>query len=135
MNAIADSNIFIAAWHKADDKSNSAIEILNQFKEGKIKTLFITNYVVVETVNFILRKAGYEHAFKAYIYLTQTDGIRIFYVDKIMDSEIKNLFMKYKSLSITDCSLIALSREISIKSVYSFDKGLDKAKEITRLDA
>ncbi len=134
MNIIADSNIFIAAWHKRDTNNELAIQILNQFENREIRTICVANYVIVEVVNFLLKKIPFELVLEAYEYLTQTEGIEIIYVDKIMEYEIKNLFLKYKTLTLTDCSLIALAKELSIKYIYSFDNGFDKAKEITRLE-
>ncbi len=132
MNAIFDSNIFIAAWHKGDGRRQDAVEILKKFISEEIKTIYITNYVLVEVVNFLLRKLRSEEVIEAYAYLTQTDRIKLIYVDNIMENEIKDLFFQYKELSLTDCSLLVLSKEFSIKNIYSFDGGFDKVKEVIR---
>lgn len=54
-----DSVVWIGAklerdqWH-ADSKS-----ILQKFLNQEIKTAYVTDYVVLESVNFILRKTGF----------------------------------------------------------------------------
>ena len=134
MNAIFDSNIFIAIWHRGDSKKDAAIKILDTFKSEGIKNVYITNYVLVEVINFLLKKMNFEDLMQVYDYLTTTDRIKIIQVDKIMETGIHSLFLQYKSLSLTDCSLAALAKELSIRNIYSFDSGFDKVKGIIRLE-
>ena len=135
MRAILDSGIFIATQYKDDFYSERAMSILKGFKEGKISEIYINNYVLLEVVNFLLRKAFFDRANKAYEFLTKTDNIKLVYVDEVMDGRIKELFEKYKDLSLTDCSLIVLSENYKIKNLFSFDSGFDKVKNIIRKDA
>lgn len=135
MKAIIDSGVFIGSWHKGDSWSDRAGEIIRNFTEGTIDFVFITNYVVVEVINFLLKKVNFEETLKAYDYLTKTDRIKVVYVDDLMDEEIKSLFLKYKSLTLTDCSLIALAKLTSVRNLYSFDKGFDRAREVVRLES
>ena len=74
MKAIIDSGVFIGSWHKGDSLSDKAGEIIKSFTEGIIDTIFITNYVVVEIINFLLKKVNFEEMLRAYDYLTKTDG-------------------------------------------------------------
>ena len=135
MRAILDSGIFIATQYKDDFYSERAMSILKGFKEGKISEIYINNYVLLEVVNFLLRKAFFDRANKAYEFLTKTDNIKLVYVDEVMDGGIKELFEKYKDLSLTDCSLIVLGENYKIKNLFSFDSGFDKVKGIIRKEA
>jgi predicted nucleic acid-binding protein len=132
MNAIIDANVFIAAWHKRDQYADQGIHIVKKLVTSKIKYAFLTNYVLAEIVNYIQKKESFVLAEEIYVYLTQTDKIHIIYVDEMMENSIKQLFRKYKTLSLTDCSLIVLAEEQNIKTIYSFDKGFDKVKSIER---
>ena len=132
MNAIFDSNIFIGALHARDEHSKKSIELLQKFNAGTIRKIIITNYVLLETVNFLLRKATPQVAREAHIFLTQTDRITIIHVDRLMSARINILFEKY-SLSLTDCSLIALAELEKLQAIHSFDKDFDKVKEVKRL--
>lgn len=133
MNALVDSNIFIAAWHKHDQHKPQATEILRRFGEGDPQFLYTTNYVLLEVVNFLLRKTDFNNALEAYDYITRSDRIKIVYIDRVMESQLKNLFLKYEC-ALTDCSLIMLSEMLHVKTMFSFDSGFDRVKNITRHD-
>ncbi len=134
-DALVDSNMLIAIWDKSDSLKTNAEGILKKFSENEIRFFFITNYVLVEVISFLIKKLRFELVLEAYNYLVRNERVKIAYVDPLMDEEIRNLFFKYKSLTLTDCSLIALSRLTAIKTLYSFDKGFDKVKEIIRLES
>ncbi|MEK6808422.1 MAG: hypothetical protein AABY14_01920 [Nanoarchaeota archaeon] len=61
-SAIFDSGIFIGVKHRFDQWHDKSLSILNAFADGKIKEIFISNYVILETVNFLLRKTNYSTA-------------------------------------------------------------------------
>ena len=129
--AIFDSGIFIGSKYPRDQYHKESIKILENFIDGKIKKIYITNHVLAESVNFLLTKAGFQIANGALDYLTGTDGIEIVEAGDL--NKIKNIFKKYGNLSITDCSLIALSEKLKIKEIFSFDKHFDSVKGIVRL--
>lgn len=128
--AIFDSGIFIGAKLEGDQYNLQASEILESFMHDNISRVFITPYVVAECVNFILKKSVFQKANEALIYLTETDNIEII---KIELDNIKSIFQKYKTLSLTDCSLVALSEKLKIRKIFSFDGHFDLVKGITRL--
>ena len=135
MKAVIDSNIFIAAWHKRDQYNEKSIEILKKIATGEIHDVFITNYVVIEVVSFLMRKASFSAAQQALDYLTKTDRIHVIYVDKIFSQFLEELFIQYKVLTLTDCSLVAIAQQQNIKQIYSFDEGLDRVKGIQRMES
>lgn len=47
MITLFDSNIFIAALHSKDQNNDKAIEFLKNFENGKIKTIYITNLILL----------------------------------------------------------------------------------------
>lgn len=129
--AIFDSGVFIGSKHSRDQYNKESIKILENLKDGKIGKVYTTRYALAETVNFLLIKAGFQIANAALDYLTGTDNIEII---EIEDFEgIKEIFKKYQNLSITDCSLVALSEKLKIKEIFSFDKHFDSIKELRRL--
>lgn len=130
--ALFDSNIFIAAWHKRDEHNEHCVALLQKIAQGEIQQVYITNYVLVEVTNFLIKKVPFELALQAYEYLTKTDRIKIVYVDKIMEYEIRTIFSQYKTLTLTDSSLVALAQELGIKEIYSLDSGFDKVKGVVR---
>ena len=133
-HAVFDSLIWIGAKWEEDQYKKHAMKIIESFLQEDIKKIFITDYILVETINFLLRKAGFRFAHDVSNSIINSARIEIVYVDELMLDDIKKLFVKYKDLSITDCSIIALMLEKGIQYLFSFDAGFDKVKEIIRLE-
>jgi len=129
--AIVDSGVFIGSKYPRDQYHEESIKILENFVDGKIKRIYITDYVLSETVSFLLGKAGFQIAEGALDYLTGTENIEIVRLEDV--TVIKSFFKRYKKLSITDCSLVALAEKLKIKEIFSFDKHFDSVKGITRM--
>ena len=129
--AIVDSGIFIGAKYPKDQYYTPSIEFLRKFMNGDIKKIYITDYVLTETVSFLLSKAGFQVADGAFDYLTKTENIEIIKIEDF--DKIKSIFKKYKMISITDSSLVALSEKLKVKEIFSFDKNFDSVKGIVRL--
>ena len=70
-----------------------------------------------------------------YDLLLNTENIEIVYIDNSYTKSIKELFNRYKNLSITDCSIIVLAEKFKIKEIFSFDKNFDSVKGIKRLES
>jgi len=132
--AIVDSGVWIASKTEGEEGDKARI-ILETFSNGEINTIYITNYILLETVNFLLRKKHFKIALGVYDYLTKTDRIKLIHIDESMSMIIRDLFEKYESLSITDCSMVALAEDFGIKTVFSFDSDLDRVKKIIRKDS
>ncbi len=132
--AIVDSGIWIASKTEGSEYKK-AESILKAFSNSNINKIYITNYILIESVNFLLRKRHFDIALEIYDYLTSTDRINIIYIDENMSIRIKELFKKYKSLSLTDCSMIVTAEDYDIKYIFSFDSDFEKIKNIIRKDS
>lgn len=130
--AIIDSGVWIAAKHASDKYYGNAAEIIKALDDNRILYAFITDYVVLETANFLLRKTSFETALEAIRMLTESERIKVRYVDELMHFRIMQLFQKYKELSVADCSLIALAEEQGISQIFSFDTAFDRVSGIER---
>src|SRR3989344_573806 len=94
-DAIVDSGIWIAS--KIEGTENKKAEsILKAFSDSNIARIYITNYVLLESVNFLLRKKHFDITLEIYDYLINTNRITIIYVDENMSVRIRELFEKYK---------------------------------------
>jgi len=131
--AIFDSGVLIGSQDAKDQYAVQASEILKYFKNKTVLRIYITDYVLVETVNFLLKRSGFEKARIMLDFLLNTEDIEIIYTDNASMERIKELFNKYKNLSITDCSLVVLAEKFKIKEIFSFDKNFDSVKGIKRL--
>lgn len=54
--------MWIGAKLKNDQWHQKSVEIINKFINKEIKSVYITDYIVLEAVNFILRKGGFDAA-------------------------------------------------------------------------
>lgn len=130
-HAIIDAPVWIGAHWDRDQWRLPSKEILDAFCEGKIRTVHVTDYVIVETINFLLRKGNSEVVQEALgVFLSAR--VRIRYVDELFFARICEIFSKYPALSLTDCSLIALAEELQLKTIFSFDTGFDRVSGLVR---
>ena len=130
--SVIDSPVWIGAKSEKDQYRLKCLEILTHFNNGNIKNVYITDYILLETINFLLRKENFEEANQALFNFLQSDRVEIVFVDEVMLEDMKEIFKKYKNLSLTDCSIISSMREKNIKYLFSFDSGFDKVKGIIR---
>lgn len=126
--------MWIGAKLKNDQWHQKSVEIINKFINKEIKSVYITDYVVLETVNFILRKGGFDAAQETLKIFENHERIEIINVDEITFARASSIFKEYPRLSITDSSIVAEMEELGIKHIYSFDKGFDKIDWIVRLE-
>ena len=133
--AIIDSLVWIGAFSERDQYREASKAIFNLFRSGEIKKVYITDYILIETVNFLLRKEGFDTALLIFNLLLKSKNIEIVYVDNLSLDDLYKTFNTYKNLSLTDCSIIALMKEKNIKYLFSFDSGFDKVKDIIRKDS
>jgi len=102
MKIIIDSNILIALKVKDERLNNKSKNIIKAFLEGKIKEIHITDYVLVETVNFLLKKTNFEATMEIYELLMKKANIT--YVNEVMLEKIDELFLNKLSEIIESCT-------------------------------
>lgn len=129
-----DSVVWIGAKLKNDQWNQKSVHIVKKFVDKKIKKAYITDYILLETVNFLLRKGGYDAAVETLKIFENHERIEIINIDEITFSRASALFKDYPGLSITDASTIAVMEELEIEQLYSFDKDFDRIDWIVRLE-
>ena len=132
--AIIDSGVWIGARYKNDQYREKSFAIVDAFLNNRIKEVHLTDYVLVETINFLLRKEGHEAASDALDSFFESELVIIRYVNRMMIARIGELLRRYKGLSLTDCSLLVLAEEEGIREICSFDTAFDKVKGVRRID-
>jgi predicted nucleic acid-binding protein len=120
-NAIlVDTSAYYALKDKDDVYHNDAF----QFVKTNTSPLATTNLIVIETLNLVKQRLGYQHAVE--IGKKMFDP-RIINVIKITDEDIDEawrIFQKYddKGFSFTDCTTFAVTVRLKISSVFAFDE-------------
>ena len=128
-----DSVVWIGAKLKRDQWHDESIPIINKFLNKEINIVYVTDYIVLESVNFLLRKAGFEVASETLNLFRIHERIKIINVDGGLFERSCEIFTKYSGLSITDASIIAAMEKVGTKKLYSFDGGFDKIKWVERM--
>jgi len=131
MRTAIDSCIWIAYKSKRDVDHERAIHIVERFLKDKSLRLCMTDYVVVEVTNFLLRKAYPRVAFETLDLFRAHERIEIMFIDDAIFDKSCELAKKFE-VSITDASLVAIMEEFEINALYSFDSEFDRIDGIKR---
>jgi len=129
-----DSVVWIGAKLKRDQRHDKSVLIINKFLNKEINIVYITDYIVLESANFLLRKAGFEVALETLNLFRIHGRIKIINVDGGLFERNCEIFTKYLGLSITDASIVAAREKVGVKKLYSFDGGFDSVKWVERLE-
>jgi len=128
-----DSVVWIGAKLKRDKWHDKSIVILTKFLNKEITIAHVTDYVVLETVNYLLRKAGFEVALETLNLFRIHERIKVINVDERLYTRTCEIFMHYPGLSLTDASIVAAMEKVGVKALYSFDGGFDELDWVERL--
>jgi len=60
MSLFIDSVVWIGAKLKNDQWHEASLKIINKFIDRDIKKAYVTDHIILESVNFILRKKGFD---------------------------------------------------------------------------
>jgi hypothetical protein len=96
-----DSVVWIGAKLKRDQWHDKSIPIINKFRNKEINIVYVTDYIVLESVNFLLRKAGFEVASETLNLFRIHERIKIINVGDGLFERSCEIFAKYSGLSIT----------------------------------
>ncbi len=126
-----DSGVWIAAKKKNDEWHAEASKIVENIIEKKIKVK-ITDYILLEVLNFLERKSDHQTAIEAGRALLNSENVTIINIDDIFIREGFKLFEQYDGLSFTDATLASVMKELNDTNLISFDSGFDRVSWIKR---
>ncbi|MCZ7403002.1 MAG: PIN domain-containing protein [Candidatus Methanoperedens sp.] len=89
-----------------------------------MKKVYVTVHIILESVNFILRKVGFDAALEMLDIFENHEKIEKLNIDLFRFARASTSLKKYPGLSITDASTVAVMKELGIKKVYTLDKAL-----------
>ena len=120
-----DSSFFIAWVVNNDAYHSSADHALIGFKTNKTR-LFTSNYVLQETITWIISKAGFATA-KVFIdrgsELETAALITVIWIDRLLHQESLEVLQKYRDhpFSFVDASIIAVVKHLKLETIYTTD--------------
>ena len=94
----------------------------------------MTNYVALETLNWIHSRKRHEMAVETYERLNQSAGFELLHAAQKDFAEAVNLFQTYAGLSFGDATTVAYMQREEIEYLYSFDDDFDTIRGLSRLE-
>ena len=129
-----DRVVWIGAKLKRDQWHKKSVSIIRKFLDKEIERVYITDHIVLETVNFILRKGGFDATLEILDIFENHERIEVMNVNEIAFARAFIIFKKYPGLSITDATTVATMENLGISQIYTFDEGFDKIDWVERLE-
>lgn len=132
--AVVDTGILIAMADTDDKYHDVALQIASAMDHGDLPTGRVTNYVVLETLNWIHSRQRHETAVELYDRLSASAGFEILHAAQKDFGRARELFETYDSLSFGDATIVAYMERVDITYLYSFDDYFDAVQTLSRLD-
>ncbi|PTD94240.1 VapC toxin family PIN domain ribonuclease [archaeon SCG-AAA382B04] len=132
MSVLVDTGIFYAYQNKKANRYKLAKKAMKKILEGELSQPWITDYIYDEVITLTKTKTGNFEQVKSISkrILGKKDfysPFKLEFISKKEFKEAKRLLFKYndQSLSFTDLTTIATTRENKIDGVLSFDSDFD----------
>jgi predicted nucleic acid-binding protein len=132
--AVVDTGVLIGMADADDEYHDTAMEIVHEMDHGDLPTGRVTNYIVLETLNWIHNRKRHEKAVETYERLNQSAGFEVLHAAQKDFPSAVDLFQTYDGLSFGDATIAAYMQREGIEYLYSFDDDFDTLDGITRLE-
>ena len=133
--AVVDTGVLVGMADADDEHHDTAMEIVRGMDHGDLPTARVTNYIALETLNWIHNRRRHEKAVETYERLNQSAGFEILHAAQKDFTSALTLFQTYDSLSFGDATAAAYMKRENIEYLYSFDDDFDTLDGIKRLNA
>jgi predicted nucleic acid-binding protein len=131
---VVDTGVLIGMTDADDEHHEAAMEIVRGMDHGDLPTGRVTNYVALETLNWIHERKHHAKAVETYQRLHQSAGFEVLHAAQKDFASAVDLFQTYEGLSFGDATIAAYMEREDIEYLYSFDDDFDALDGITRLD-
>lgn len=132
--AVVDTGVLIGMADIDDDHHDVALGIVQRMDHGDLPTGRVTNYIVLETLNWIHNRKHHTKAVETYERLNQSAGFEVLHAAQKDYTNAVDLFKTYDALSFGDATIAAYMHREGIEYLYSFDDDFDAVDDITRLE-
>ena len=132
--AVIDTGVLVAMADSDDEQHDVAMGIVRRIDHGDLPTARVTNYVALETLNWIHGRKRHETAVETYERLNRSAGLELLHAAQKDFAEAVNLFQTYAGLSFGDATTVAYMQREEIEYIYSFDDDFDTIRGLSRLE-
>ncbi|MFH1821234.1 MAG: PIN domain-containing protein [Methanobacteriota archaeon] len=134
MMYLVDSGVWIGAANPKDIHHREATSVLKSILKGELGKALITDLIFSEVVTYIRRKVGRKQSVEAARMLIDSGHVEITHIDVKIFNAAYHMFERYSELSFADAASVAIMKDRGIQQIFSFDKGFDGVRDITRLE-
>jgi predicted nucleic acid-binding protein len=133
--AVVDSNVLIDYKDTSPDSRHGQAEsIIYAIDGGELPTVRVTNYVLLEALNWIHERQRHHIAVDLRSRLSDSAGFELVHSVKKDFHRAVELFETYDGLAFGDATIAAYMQREGIEHLYSFDDDFDQLDDITRLE-
>jgi len=132
--SVLDSNILIDYKDtSAEGRHERAEDIIYAIDSGDLPTARITNYVLLESLNWLHERQHHDIAVDLRNRLSTSAGFELVHSAQKDFHRAVELFETYEGLAFGDATIAAYMEREGIDYLYSFDDDFDVLERITRL--
>ena len=132
--AVVDSNVLIDYKDTSPGSRNErAAGIVHAIDRGDLPTARVTNYVLLESLNWIHERQRHDIAVDLRNRLSDSAGFELVHSAQKDFHRAAELFDAYKRLAFGDATIAAYMERENIEYLYSFDDDFDALENVTRL--
>ena len=132
--AVVDTSVFVGIADKDDRHHDVAMEIVRGMDHGNLPTARVTNYIVLEALNWIHNRKRHTKAVEVYERVNESAGFEVLHAAQKDFARAVELFNTYDGLAFGDATIVAYMQREGIEHLYSFDDDFDTLNDITRLE-
>lgn len=133
--AVLDSNILIDYKDTSlDDRHERAEAIVYAIDSGDLPTTRVTDYVLLESLNWIHERQRHDIAVDLRARLSNSAGFELVHSAQKDFHRAVELFETYDGLAFGDATIAAYMEREDIEYLYSFDDDFDALSGVTRLE-
>lgn len=132
--AVLDTGILIGMADSDDEHHATAFSIVRGIDHGELPTGRVTNYTILETLNWIHERQRHETAIETRQRLHESAGFEIHHAAQKDFARAVELFETYDGLAFGDATTVAYMKREGLEYLYSFDDDFDVIDGISRLE-
>lgn len=129
MKLFVDSSAFIARAMESDQNHEAAARVFRELSRRTLlyHLLYTSNFVVDETVTFLLYRVGPRPALGTLEWIRASPNVRVLHVSEDAEPVADQEFRRYASsrVSYTDCTTKVLMERESIDTAFTFDRDIE----------
>lgn len=131
--AVVDTSVLVDFRDESSPRHDRAQEIVRAIDRGDLPTTRVTNYVLLETLNWLQARRRHDLAVDTYHRLVESAGFAVSHAAQKDFAAAVDCFETHDSLAFGDATIVAYMRREGIEYLYSFDADFDAVDGVTRL--